>query len=55
VEFRQTFFQKRRSLASLQIMNASGSMTIPYIDALLAKQIYDYLLYHTEISGKKWM
>ncbi len=55
VEFRQTFFQKRRKLASLHLMNASGSMTIPYINEILAKQIYDYLLYHTEISEKSWM
>ena len=55
VEFRQTIFQKRRSLASLRLMNASGSMTIPYIDESMAKQIYNYLLYHTEISEKRWM
>ena len=55
VEFKQTIFQKRRSLASLQLMNASGSMTIPYIDESIAKQIYNYLLYHTEISEKRWM
>jgi putative membrane protein len=55
VEFRQTIFQKRRSLASLRLMNASGSMTIPYIDESVAKQIYNYLLYHTEISEKRWM
>lgn len=55
VEFRQTIFQKRRSLASLHLMNAAGSMTIPYIKENLAKRIYDYLLYHTEVSEKKWM
>jgi putative membrane protein len=55
VEFRQTIFQKRRKLASLHLMNAAGSMTIPFIDETLAKQIYDYLLYHTEVSEKKWM
>ncbi|MCF6358729.1 MAG: PH domain-containing protein, partial [Draconibacterium sp.] len=55
VEFRQTIFQKRRSLATLKLMNASGSMTIPYIDESMAKQIYNYLLYHTEISEKRWM
>ena len=51
----QTFFQKRRSLASLHLMNAAGSMTIPYIDEKLAMQIYNYLLYHTEVSERKWM
>lgn len=55
VEFKQTIFQKRKSLATLQLMNASGSMKIPYIDELIAKQIYNYLLYHTEISEKRWM
>ncbi len=55
VEFRQTIFQKRGSLASLTLMNASGSMTIPYIDETIAKQIYNYCLYHTEISEKSWM
>lgn len=55
VKFRQTIFQKRRKLASLQLMNAAGSMTIPYIDEQLAMQIYNYLLFHTEVSEKKWM
>jgi putative membrane protein len=55
VEFRQSIFQKRRKLASLNLMNASGSITIPYIEEKLARQIYDYLLYHTEVSERKWM
>lgn len=55
VEFRQTIFQKRRALASLHLMNAAGTATIPYIDETMAKRIYDYLLYHTEISDKRWM
>ncbi len=55
VQFRQTIFQKRRKLASLQLMNAAGTMTIPFIDEKLALKIYNYLLYHTEVSEKKWM
>jgi putative membrane protein len=55
VEFKQNIFQKRRSIASLQLMNASGTLTIPYINDTLAKEIYNYLLYHTEISEKSWM
>ena len=55
VEFRQSIFQKRRALASLDLMNASGTITIPYINEKVAKNIYNYLLYHTEISGKSWM
>jgi putative membrane protein len=55
VEFRQTIFQKRRSLASLHLTNASGTITIPYIGEQMAKQIYNYLLYHTEVSEERWM
>lgn len=55
VEFKQTIFQKRRALASLKLMNASGSIRIPYINQDVAKQVYDYLLYHTETSNKRWM
>ena len=55
VEFRQTLFQKRRSLATLRIMNAAGTMSIPYIEEELARKIMDYLLYHTEISSESWM
>ncbi len=55
VEFHQTIFQKRRSLASLRLMNASGTMTIPFIDEKLARVLYDYVLYHTETSKEKWM
>lgn len=55
VEFRQTIFQKRRKLASLKLMNAAGSITIPFIAEEMAMQMYDYLLHHTEVSERKWM
>ncbi len=55
VEFKQSVFQKRRALASLKLMNAAGTITIPYIDELMAKQIYNYLIYHAETSEKRWM
>ena len=55
VDFRQSFFQKRRGLASLRVNNASGQMTIPYIPEEMARQLMNYLLYHVETSKKKWM
>lgn len=55
VEFKQSIFQKRRSLASIDLMNASGTITIPFIDEKIAKHLYNYLLYHTEISRRSWM
>ena len=55
VEFKQTIFQKRKELASLKLMNAAGTISIPYIDEQIAKQIYNYLLFHTETLERRWM
>lgn len=55
VDFRQSFLQKRRGLASLRVNNASGQLDIPYIPEELAKKLMNYLLYHVEISKEKWM
>lgn len=55
VDFRQSFFQKRKGLASLRVNNASGQIDIPYIPEDMANKLMNYLLYHVEISNKKWM
>ncbi len=55
VDFRQSFFQKRRGLASLRVNNASGQIDIPYITEETANKLMNYLLYHVETSNKKWM
>jgi putative membrane protein len=55
VDFRQSFFQKRRGLASLRVNNASGQIDIPYIPEDMANELMNYLLYHVETSNKKWM
>lgn len=55
VKYSQSFFQRRRNLASLQINNASGFIRIPYVPAEWAKLLHDYLLYYAESSTKSWM
>lgn len=55
VDFKQSFFQKRRALATLKVNNASGQVVIPYIQEEMALQLMNYLLYHVEISNEKWM
>lgn len=55
VDFKQSFFQKRRGLASLSVSNASGQIDIPYIPEDMAYELMNYLLYHAETSNKKWM
>ena len=56
VKYRQTFFQRRRNLATIRIYTAGGKqLSIPYIDNLLAKELYDYLLMSVEADNRKWM
>ncbi len=55
VDFRQSYFQKRRKLATLRINNASGHISIPYIREDMAKRLMNYLIFHVELSERKWM
>lgn len=55
VKIRQSFFQKRRAIASVVISTASKAVTIPYIDENDAYTIHDFLLYKVESENKDWM
>ncbi|MCU4175311.1 PH domain-containing protein [Carboxylicivirga sp. N1Y90] len=55
VDFRQSIFQKRSGLASIQIYTASGSTTIPFIAENLAKELHKYLVYKIQATEKSWM
>ncbi len=56
IKFKQTFFQRRRKLASIKIFTAGGKViSIPYIHEILAKELYNYMLYCTESSNRNWM
>jgi len=55
VAVKQNIFQKRRSLVSLEIYTASGSLTIPYIPENLGYALSNKLLYDVESSNQQWM
>jgi putative membrane protein len=56
IKFKQTYFQRRRKLASISIYISGGKrIKIPYIDDKLATELYNYLLYCVESNDKKWM
>ena len=55
VRFTQSWFYRKRGVASLEIGNASGKINIPFIEVQIARQLYDYLLWYAETSGRKWM
>ncbi len=56
VKYKQTFFQRRRNLATVRIYTAGGKqLSIPYIDNSLAMELFNYLLMKVESDNRKWM
>lgn len=55
LEFTQSYFYKKKGVASLKIGNASGKITIQFIDVKIARALQDYLLWYAETSDRKWM
>ncbi|MGB0937583.1 MAG: PH domain-containing protein [Colwellia sp.] len=53
--FKQSYFLKRKGLANINLVTASGSQSIPFIGAALGYKIIDSALYTVESSGKSWM
>ena len=55
IDLSQSWFERRRSLAHLNIHTAGGSITIPYLDVQSAQDIKNYMLYKVEKSRRAWM
>ncbi len=55
VQFKQSFFQKRRDIASVVISTASKNVSIPYVKSEIAKSICDRLLFEVESQHRDWM
>lgn len=47
--------QRRRGLASLHVYTAGGDISFPYLNAQIAQQTRDYILYRVEKEQKSWM
>ncbi|MBI9041739.1 PH domain-containing protein [Lutibacter sp.] len=55
IKLRQSIFQKRKNVADIILQTASGKIKIPCLDKNLAVELYNLMLYKTEISKKSWM
>ena len=55
IELKQTFFQRKRNLFDVVLYNATEKIKLPCVPKKEAEKLYDFLLYQTEISTKKWM
>ncbi|MEM1173302.1 MAG: PH domain-containing protein [Pseudomonadota bacterium] len=54
VTIKQSLFQRRRGLATLQLFLANGHIDLPYIEESTANQIRDYVLFRVESSKQDW-
>lgn len=50
----QSPLQRRRGLASMDIVLASGGVSVPYIDHATACRLRDYMLYKVEAGNAPW-
>jgi len=55
IQFKQNLLMKRRQLATVKFVLASGSLKIPLITETLAYELIDQGLYQVESSHKSWM
>lgn len=51
----QTILQKRKAVANVQLVTASGIITIPYINHEDALRIQNHVVYVTAESSKSWL
>lgn len=55
IDYDQSYWQKRRGLATLVFHTAAGSEDMPHIPAEEAMKIYNLVLYKVESSDEGWM
>lgn len=55
IRIRQSFFQRRRDLASVELYTAGGSVRVPFLPLGLARALQDYVLYRVESRREDWM
>ena len=50
----QSPLERRRGLATLDVILASGQVRVPYIDHATARALRDYLIHKVEASDLPW-
>ena len=55
IKMKQTFFQKKKDVVNIVIQTASGKIILPCVKTNKAIEMYNFMLYKSETSTKKWM
>ncbi len=55
IVLRQSRYQRRKELATVNLFTAGGSIRLPYISIFAAREILNYGLYKIETAKENWM
>ncbi|MGW8121084.1 PH domain-containing protein [Roseivirga echinicomitans] len=55
VKVKQSWYQRRKQLATLKLYTAAGEMVIPYISLSEALQLESFVLYRVQTDKREWM
>lgn len=55
IEITQSWYQRRKNLANLQLFTAAGSLKVPFIALDKALALEKYILYRVETDPREWM
>ena len=55
VKVKQSWYQRRKQLATIKLYTAAGEMSIPYITLSEALQLESFVLYRIQTDKREWM
>ncbi|WP_323756785.1 PH domain-containing protein [Roseivirga sp.] len=55
VKVKQSWYQRRKRLATIKLYTAAGEMSIPYITISEALQLENFVLYRVQTDKREWM
>ena len=55
VRIKQSWYQKRKKLATVLLFTAAGQLKIPFIELDKANQLENFILYRVESDKREWM
>lgn len=55
IEIQQSWYQRRKQLANIQLFTAAGSLKVPFVPLSLAESLEKFILYRVETDRREWM
>ena len=55
VRIKQSLYQKRKKLGSVQLYTAAGHLTLPFVEIEKARALENFILYRVESDKRQWM